>query len=110
MKANELRIGNWVRLRQHDAFIQIEQYQLCESELINLQPIPITEEWLLEFGFISNPYDDRYEKGSIHVECDIRKGQTYLWIENMPHIKYIHQIQNLHFALEGEELTYGGNK
>jgi hypothetical protein len=28
----------------------------------------------------------------------------------MPHIKYVHQLQNLYFALTGEELTYGGNK
>jgi hypothetical protein len=110
MKANELRIGNWVRLREHDAFIQIEQYQLCESELINVQPIPITEEWLLKFWFISNPYEDRYEKGSIHIECLKTKGETYLWIENMPHIKYVHQLQNLYFALRGEELTYGDKK
>ena len=25
-------------------------------------------------------------------------------------IQYVHQLQNLYFALTGEELTYGGNK
>jgi hypothetical protein len=28
----------------------------------------------------------------------------------MPHIKYVHQLQNLYFVLKDEELTYGGNK
>jgi hypothetical protein len=106
MKANELRIGNWVRQRESDTYIQIEQYLLCNEELCHYQPIPLTEDWLFKFDFISNPYEDRYEKVPIHVECLKSKGATYLWIENMPHIKYVHQLQNLYFALTGEELTY----
>lgn len=112
MKANELRIGNLVYLTDKDKIWEIldghEIDECDDNPLVN--PIPLTEEWLLKFGFVSNPYEDRYEKGSIHIECIKTKGEKYLWIENMPHIKYVHQIQNLHFALEGEELTYGGNK
>lgn len=108
MKANELRIGNLVRLREHDAFIQIEQYQLCESELINVQPIPLTEEWLLKFGF-----DDLgtygYGRGNFHI-C-LHENEFYFSINNRKvFIKHVHQLQNLYFALTGEELTYGGNK
>jgi hypothetical protein len=111
MKANELRIGNWY---DHNGIpTQVTPNtieEVWEAERIWCKAIPLTEEWLFNFGFISNPYEDRYEKGSIHIECIKTKGETYLWIENMPHIKYVHQLQNLHFALTGEELTYGGNK
>jgi hypothetical protein len=70
----------------------------------NYELIPITEEWLLKFGFVSNPYQDRYEKGDIDVECDKTKGETVLWLSGAPHIKYIHQLQNLYYILTGLEL------
>ncbi len=128
MKAKELRIGNLVQFEGEfhtiasigsDETIRLR----CEDSthrnychgtigcygMYSIDPIPLTEEWLLKFGFISNPYEDRYEKGLIHVECDKTKGATYLWINNMPHIKHIHQLQNLYFAITGEELTIGGN-
>jgi hypothetical protein len=114
MKADELRIGNFVEIDQYPndrVIIQIENgTNIDQCGKLNASPIPLTEEWLLKFGFISNPYQDRYEKGTIHIECDKTKGETYLWIENMPHIKYNHQLQNLYFALTGEELTYGGGE
>ncbi len=128
MKTSHLRIGNLVQFENefhHIAAIQWDKTirLKCEDSthanyyrgtigcygMYSIDPIPLTEEWLLKFGFISNPYEDRYEKGLIHVECDKTKGATYLWINNMPHIKHIHQLQNLYFAITGEELTIGGN-
>jgi hypothetical protein len=121
MIANELRIGNLIKFSEDGTIFTVgsieergftvqndEETTWIEAE--EFEPIPLTEEWLLKFWFISNPYEDRYEKGSIHIECIKTKGETYLWIENMPHIKYVHQLQNLYFALTGEELTYGGSK
>jgi hypothetical protein len=67
-----------------------------------LKPIPLTEEWLLKFGFdkidfqfIKNgiklfPIRDLYYRGNFPIKSDI---------------KYVHQLQNLFFALTGEELT-----
>jgi hypothetical protein len=106
MKANELRIGNYILLKGFTKPTQVWIIDTTEtSTKTTASPILLTEEWLLKFDFISNPYEDRYEKGPIHVECDKTKGKTYLWIENMPHIKYVHQLQNLYFALTGLELT-----
>jgi hypothetical protein len=108
VKNNDLRIGNWYSaLGNYEKVNWIVLQHIHESieSFIWVQPIPLTEDWLLKFGFVSNPYEDRYEKGTIHIECDKTKGATYLWIENMPHIKYVHQLQNLYFALTGEELT-----
>ena len=126
MNANELRIGNWVMV-----FPVKNPQQVCDvmfdsvnTECVfgqhygEVDPIPLTEEWLLKFGFISNPYMDRYEiklisSGFFHIECDKTKGILQLWCEQLPQaifIKHVHQLQNLYFALTGEELTYGGNK
>jgi spore maturation protein CgeB len=111
MKANELRIGNWVstiygmEFQVYPmAFKQMPTDEKNNLILTTWKPIPLTEEWLLKLGFIPNPYEDRYEKGVLHVECMKTKGETYLWVENMPHIKYVHELQNLYFALTGEEL------
>jgi hypothetical protein len=108
MIANELRIGNWVNYCNGKRILDAELFLQLLKYTTPFDPIPLTEEWLLKFGFVSNPYEDRYEKGTIHIECDKTKGATYLWVENMPHIKYAHQLQNLYFALTGEELTKGG--
>ena len=108
MKANELRIGNWVNYCNGKRILDAELFLQLLKYTTPFDPIPLTEEWLLKFGFVLNPYEDRYEKGTIHIECDKTKGATYLWVENMPHIKYAHQLQNLYFALTGEELTKGG--
>lgn len=103
MKLNELRIGNYVYAFK--TIWQIDNTDFCNLEQVETYNfIPLTEEWLLKFGFESNPYQDRYENKVIQVECNKLRGYTELWIDGMPHIKYIHQLQNLYFALTGEEL------
>lgn len=131
MKANELRIGNYVydrggKLLQIDWF---EKNKVCmrmwtESKIMELhpmteefeycQPIPLTEIWFNKFGirgvglsgnmFI---YKDAFDNGSrFIIEWD---GESFYpeidfaqcsWAE----LKYVHQLQNLYFALMGEEL------
>lgn len=121
MKANELRIGNWVRLREHDAFIQIEQYQLCESELINVQPIPLTEDWFEKWEFYKD--GEYWSKGIFDYKyCFKYRDWANNWAFYQEYtdstdpkddgikypisfdIHYVHQLQNLYFALTGEEL------
>lgn len=76
-----------------------------EEQLIDIEPIPLTEEWLLRFGFESNPYQDRYELGEIYIDCDKTRGKLELW-ESKTNIiiNTVHQLQNLYFALTGKEL------
>jgi len=134
MKANELRIGNWVRQRESDTYIQIEQYLLCNEELCHYQPIPLTEEWLLKFGFYLDKnqwYNIKYftdcnestEEMCITINLASNRCAIFDAIEETDmvnilsypiftakRIYYVHQLQNLYFALTSEELTYGGNK
>lgn len=72
------------------------------------EPIPLTEQWLFDFGFEKKRYT--YKKGVLELESDSEqhpKGRTYFnsWelIEEFP--IYVHQLQNLYFALTGEELN-----
>ena len=92
--------GNYLRLEGVPHGVWMEN----KGELI-VEGVPLTEDVLVKLGFESNPYQDRYENKSIHIECNKLRGKTELWVEKMPHIKHVHQIQNLYHALTGEELT-----
>lgn len=113
--ANELRIGNYVNhksegisrvteIESHKNHIGVTPLSFNNYVFMcaEIKPIPLTPEILEKCGFVSNPYQDRYELGDFHFEyCAIR---NIVWCEKYPHIKYLHQLQNLYFALTGEEL------
>ena len=110
MKANELRIGNYVI--QDVEFIRgISSMSLHKFnlDLIKLIPIPLTEEWLLNFGFKqTNESEDVewYNINGFEIAIDEEDGQVYFVYQHMVlrHILYVHQLQNLYFALTNEEL------
>jgi hypothetical protein len=116
MKANELRIGNLVMVDPQNFPQQVcdvmcdcvntENVQGAHYGLIDA--VQLTEEWLLKFGFSINGIVFWkkslflvYFKGLFYIMPNInRRTQRGLVI------KYVHQLQNLYFALTGEELTY----
>ena len=64
-------------------------------------PIPLTEEWLVKFGIIEA--NESHVK-RIKIETDF--GELMFYIDNrLPQLKYVHQLQNLYFALTNTELT-----
>jgi hypothetical protein len=149
MKANELRIGNLVsppvgceyhfgeitalNLDTYDCELVDNNYEEYVSlsqfgKIRDLEPIPLTEEWLLKFGFekVITDTEDAYgidynlEVADIcyisysdDFSCAIY-GSEYASknsigaVPNWNSIKYVHGLQNLYFSLTGEELTIGG--
>lgn len=66
--------------------------------------VPLTEEWLVKFGFemTSDGFFDRGINGfNVTIDYEIRFNGKIIC--NAP--KSVHQLQNLYFALTGEELT-----
>ena len=127
MKASELRIGNFVNARKTyhtwDATCLITglthkgiyvKYGNGHIIPINIKPILLTEEWLLKFGGIHET-GGMYFFGNVGIlhyrrenefslmNYNYKKGQIYTTI------KYVHQLQNLYFALTGKELEYEQN-
>lgn len=74
----------------------------------SLYPIPLTEEWLLKFGFEKDWTGYALEDKN-SLSFSVTKNGAYLacWLDRSLGItiKYVHQLQNLYFALTGEELT-----
>lgn len=109
MKANELRIGNWVANSepQFTPFIQIKELSPIGHGMYSwIKPIPLTEEWLLRFGFEYLGMDkvkmcDSYKLNKFKLSLS-NYGNVYY---GKTPIQYVHSIQNLYFALTGEELT-----
>ena len=122
INANELRIGNLVFF--NDQFIPIyevknnsvsfylgldhkERIRYQSIYLKGIEAIPITDEWLLNFGFENMEkfplrYVQRIKPDSLsEFEPCIVIGD--LWLTG---IRYVHQLQNLYFALTGEEINY----
>lgn len=148
MEATELRIGNLVDTVNYGngitsankqpmwiQSIELHSVELCnindsihdtrrflKKSLNDIIPIPLTEEWLLKFGFesydgeIYNP-DCEYSEQFLY---QLKSGISYREFRCFPskgwvvkigdynddlEIKFVHQLQNIYFALIGEELT-----
>ena len=126
MKTTELRIGNYITTEYlnkstfkvisiHSDRIYFESVrENFKSDTIQnyIKPIQLTEEWLVKFGFEkltdksrgfnSNSYT--YTKGiSFIVHLNDKLLSVNFWQGNEK--KYVHELQNLFFALTGEELT-----
>jgi len=52
MKAEELRLGNYITDRDKVVTVESHHFQMFESYYKeDFKPIPLTEEWLFKFGF-----------------------------------------------------------
>jgi hypothetical protein len=119
MKKEELRIGNLVLIPYNKSNKQEGFFEATISQIGDFgayikpedyEPILLTEEWLLKFGF---KIWDRNKWSDLGMNIVLlENGDNFLFLANQRHVNifYIHQLQNLYFALTGEELTYGGNK
>lgn len=131
MKATELRIGNLVTQngflgyvysiksaepRVNKRYSDKEIITLFDNGLTvvtieDIKPIPLTEEWLLNFGFelINNEFF-KSRNSEICLFWTVNKNKMIPEYNEKRLItgydfKYFHQLQNLYFALTGEELT-----
>ena len=119
MEKNELRIGNWVLC---NGLRTIVNDTLMISILKNdvqftIDPIPLTPEILEKCGFekmagcftLSRESELGHKFGDFHVsiydDTQIKawRGGRYIGVCKSA---YLHQLQNLYFALTGEELTF----
>lgn len=121
---NEARIGNLVRydnkvfkidtISREFPTLNTTKYGIGVVTWADLQPIPLTEEWLLKLGA------DKYNPGRYMLKlsetliifwnigddyfiCELSSRSTHVCYFNEK--KHVHQLQNLFYALTEKELT-----
>jgi len=130
IQGNELRIGNLV---QDELGIEkmLRVYRIDEAAITcgdkefshpylpeTLKPIPLTPEVLEKCGFGARKFIEIGKYSYLEIDMTVVNTIGYRAIiqleENdegvieryfMPHIKHLHQLQNLYYALTGTELT-----
>ena len=106
MKTTELRIGNILELpNKHPVQISVDSLKEIESGIHPYQKIQLTEEWLLKFGFEKDS-DGVLKIRNCMYWLDtgfLQLAMGYAPLINAP-CKYVHQLQNLYFALTNTEL------
>jgi len=122
LKVNELRISNLIKRRSVDDILVVD-LKILESiqrQGFLFVGIPLTEEWLLKFGFDREVGES--ESGILTYQKYFNNEHLGIWyypdkvydfqinvdkfFKTLTKLKYVHQLQNLYFALTGEELTY----
>jgi len=120
--SNQLRNSNLIKYMGKPIKVSIETIfaiSKCVGETAMYQPIQLTEEWLLKCGFEKKTYAHltlyyfslkvlSHGEISFHPKengFNIDLGTTTGYQFGTTNIKYVHQLQNLYFALTGEELT-----
>lgn len=130
IKANELRVGNLLEYHVNEegmtwepTAIDHQDIAWCTTDEDNFnkvhRPIPLTEDWLLKLGFEvreSSTCKEWYI-GMNEITHDWLFSITWLdrpelinapnapFYRNGRHaLRFVHQLQNLYFALTGKEL------
>ena len=101
MKAQDLRIGNLV-LDNHKNIVEIRNgWEIDEGDYTF--PIPLTEEWLVKFGFEYSDLNGDSGLWKIPPFQIYGKYNQFIYDYRLD-VNYVHQLQNLYFALTYEEL------
>ena len=113
MKANELRIGNIINHITGEITVKSDDFEHIEKDPCEYMGIELTEDWLIRFGFINSPYGHtindtmmklfKFNKAFYMRWVVDPSGERTNW-QYITSFQYVHQLQNLYFALTGEEL------
>ena len=112
MKASELRHQNLVYTGEIIRFVDPRYIFDLWKNGINLKPVPITKNILLEFGFDYKETDkaDNFYINGLRITIPTQgrnKEKVYVNVKNVlsiTHIEYMHQLQNFYYALFNQEL------
>jgi len=132
IQANELRIGNWINCYTFEDEDGDYAYKVRGEDIANIVKhnsgnrfagISLTEEWLLKFGFENFEFGNILEINFFKYQVKVMNGFCWFyrldwekdvavkskdeWANEWNRITkltHVHQLQNLYFALTGEEL------
>ena len=115
LKSNDLRIGNFQQTQKGDILEVIliskerTDHRVVDRDKFPFQykwqsePIPLTEDWLIRFGFAYDKKRKCWDKDGFIIST-YPNGFHILIAGSDYELKYIHTLQNA-YALTNEELT-----
>ena len=119
MHPEDLRVGNYIYLEVGLPSLDIHTVLAKDLAIIEglgdkVFPIPLTEDALSDLGYeeiTEGHWKWRDEEGYLWGVCEIfwnaRKGFYHgAQLYDYEGLKFVHQLQNLYYALTGEELKY----
>lgn len=115
IKASELRLNNWIKNKYGD----IGQADLVWLRLVSegeyFEPIELTDDILTKCGWVWNEECNSYEKypdGDVRLNISKpselsgkRTVFNHVLRAKIADVTYLHQLQNLYFALTNTELV-----
>jgi len=112
MKATELRIGNWWTNGKENYVVDASTIYDMETAQKDGQydlykPVPLTQEWLFKLGAqekYSGIFVFKTNKRSVIQLHKFITMDSYKCAQTRLKMNYVHELQNLYFALTGEEL------
>lgn len=126
MDQKALRLGNLVNdhlgrtlqvtgLKDDNVYLALSNGDKVRYNIKTIQPIFITEEWLFKFGFTYNGWNYDLGRFTFHAQGRDEDGSFYnteFYILSKQiktlisfRVQYVHQLQNICFALTERELT-----
>ena len=118
IQITELRIGNFISPMGF-SFTKVEGFDIYDDMILSsdfaertndyYEPIPLTEEWLLKFGFrhVKNNWYNIHAKGNT-FNVYLFEDSSYrveIVSQSLGIFKHVHTLQNLYFALSEKELV-----
>ncbi len=126
IKETEVRIGNLIKVAPSKEWVQdyigtevvididVLMNIIFHSDKYPYEPIPLTKQLLYDLGFESNNDENDL---LVHPKCNLFEiseepdnSFAFIWdsaYSGAP-FQYVHQLQNLYFALTGNELEIAG--
>jgi len=126
MNSKDFRIGNLVYYHISDPFDDPSEYDVLETinhddlrcfeqyeDNSEYSPILLNAEWIEKFGFVK---EGRHYAMGVHQKLfsGLMKltfnGKLQMWVfsigrySDITRVQYVHELQNLYYALTGEEL------
>ena len=119
LKPNYLRIGNLIEHTQK-GFIDVsalsndiiqykDKHGISTDKYSYFKAIPLTEEWLLNLGFRT---EENYSFELDNISINTKRELMWIFTKCKNNVvvgldltEYVHELQNIYFALTGRELT-----
>lgn len=134
LTARELRISNLIYKFGEVIPVSLQTLESIVLDWGVYEPIPLSESWLKKFGFEEGNHNwwkityeafgdtkDEFDRMCLQhtVEISVNSSSHYASIQNINDdeqgatvnykIEYVHQLQNLFYALTGKELQITGS-